>query len=87
MEPGDDRELHDLLKEWRVAGAPRSLDERVLQRRAPSWRAMLTGSIRIPVPMALAAAAILFVLTAALLTRRHLRNRRHPPSVWRTSGR
>jgi hypothetical protein len=70
MEPGDDRELHDLLKEWRVAGAPRSLDERVLERCAPSWRAMLTGSIRIPVPVALAAAAILFVLTAALLTRK-----------------
>lgn len=69
MEPGDDQELHDLLKEWRVDGAPRSLDERVLQRRAPSWRATLTGSIRIPVPMALAAVAILFVLTAALLTR------------------
>jgi hypothetical protein len=69
MEPGDDRELRDLLKEWRVDGAPRSLDERVLQRRAPSWPAMLTGSIRIPVPMALAAAATLFVLTVALLTR------------------
>lgn len=69
MEPGDDRELHDVLKEWRVADAPRSLDERVLQRRAPSWRAMLTRSIRIPVPMALAAAAILLVLTVALLTR------------------
>jgi hypothetical protein len=70
MEPGDDRELHDLLKEWRVTGAPRSLDQRVLQRRAPWWRALLKGSIRIPVPMALAAAVILFLLTAALLTRK-----------------
>jgi len=52
-----------------VAGTPQSLDDRVLQRRAPWWRAMLTGSIRIPAPMALAAAAILFALTAALLTR------------------
>lgn len=67
MEPGDDRELRDLLKEWRVADAPRSLDERVLQPRAQWWRALLTGSIRIPVPVALAVAALLLVLTVAWL--------------------
>jgi hypothetical protein len=69
MEPNDDRELRDLLREWRVANAPRSLDERVLQPRAPLWQALFTGSIRIPVPVALAVAAILLALTAGFLQR------------------
>jgi len=66
MEPDDDRELNELLKEWRVADAPRSLDERVLGRR-PWWRTLLTGSIRIPVPVALAVAAGLLIMAVALL--------------------
>jgi hypothetical protein len=68
MEPGDDKELHNLLKEWHVPDAPRSLDERVLRRQQAWWRVLLTGSIRIPVPVALAV-TILFIMMATILVR------------------
>jgi hypothetical protein len=50
-----DRELGDLLREWKVGDAPASLEERVLGRKQPWWRFLLTGSIRVPVPLAAAA--------------------------------
>ncbi|SRR5579883_372301 len=67
MEPDDDKDLHKLLKEWQVPDAPRSLDERVLRKRQAWWRILLTGSIRIPVPVALAAAVILIAMATVLL--------------------
>jgi hypothetical protein len=73
MEPVDDRELRDLLKQWRAPDTPRSLDERVLRPPAPLWRLLLTGWIRIPVPVALGVTAILLVLMVALL--------RQPPTA------
>jgi hypothetical protein len=70
MEPGDDPKLGELLKEWRVTGAPPSLDERVLGRPKPWWSFLLTGSLRIPVPVGVAIAALLLVMAAALLRQR-----------------
>jgi len=70
MEPEDDQKLSELLQEWRVTGAPPSLDERVLGRPKTWWRFLLTGSIRIPVPVGVAIAALLLVMTAALLRQR-----------------
>jgi hypothetical protein len=62
MEPKDDRQLRKLLQEWRVEDAPESLDARVLGPRQapfkdPWWRSLWTGSIRIPMPIALSCAA------------------------------
>jgi hypothetical protein len=70
MEPTDDPKLSELLREWRLPGAPPALDARVLGKRA-SWRSyLLTGSIRIPVPVGLATAAILLVMAGALMRAR-----------------
>ena len=57
MEPTDDPKLSKLLREWQVSGAPASLDARVLSAHKGWWRFLLTGSIRIPVPVGVAIAA------------------------------
>lgn len=59
-DPEKDRELAPLLHEWSVPALPDSLDERVLRsfrERRPRfslWRRFLTGSVRVPLPVALA---------------------------------
>lgn len=65
----DDKKLSQLLKEWQLPGAPASLDARILGPRKPWWKLLLTGSIRIPVPVAFAIAAALVVMGIALLRR------------------
>jgi hypothetical protein len=65
----DDKKLSELLKAWQLPGAPASLDARVLGPRTPWWKLLLTGTIRIPVPVAFALAAALVVMGIALLHR------------------
>ena len=67
MEPQDDPELSKVLKEWRVTGAPPSLDTRVLGRRTAWWSFVLTGSIRVPVPVGIALAALVLMMAATLI--------------------
>jgi hypothetical protein len=70
MEPTDDPKLSELLREWQVSGAPPSLDVRVLGVRR-RWRSLLlTGSIRVPAPVAVAVAIILLVMAGALIRER-----------------
>jgi hypothetical protein len=57
MEPEDDPRLSKLLREWKVEDAPRSLDNRVLAAGRPWWRVLITKSIRVPAPIAVAFAA------------------------------
>lgn len=63
MQPNDDfrqedAQLRELLREWPAPPAPDSLEARVLppqavrERRAPWWRFLLNGYIRVPVPVA-----------------------------------
>ena len=59
MEPLDDKELNGLLREWKAPDAPPSLQRRVLPRPRSRWRWFLTGSIRIPAPVGIAAIVIL----------------------------
>src|SRR5690349_5277711 len=67
MEPKDDAELSKLLREWKVEDAPRSLDERVLGARRPWWKALLAGSVRVPMPVVVGFAVLLVAMSAALL--------------------
>lgn len=67
MEPSDDPKLSELLKEWQVSGAPRSLDARVVGPRTSWWSFLLTGSIRVPVPVSVAVALALVLMAAALM--------------------
>lgn len=70
MENDDDPKLRELLREWRAPGAPRSLDERVLGLRKPSWTFLLTGSIQVPVPVGLAITLVVMMMGAALFRQR-----------------
>lgn len=54
MEPMDDRELTAMLQEWKTPEAPARLRDAVLPRPVRWWRA----EIRIPVPVAIAAALL-----------------------------
>jgi hypothetical protein len=60
-----DPELARLLEEWAVPGVPDTLDRRVHASyrahigRVPFWKRFLTTSIRIPLPVALAALLLL----------------------------
>src|ERR1022692_4390167 len=67
MEHDDGRKFRELLPDWRGPGVPKSLDERVLGLRRPWCTFLLTGSIRIPVPVGLALAGILLALAGILL--------------------
>lgn len=61
MEPMDDRELSQLLRRWKAPETPSSLSRRVLPPKTSGWRWLLTGSIRIPVPLGMAAVLVLAV--------------------------
>ncbi len=67
MEPLNDRELDELLRQWPARPAPDSLTRRIRHaQRGPWWQWLLTGSIRIPVPLALGAALVLALAFFAL---------------------
>jgi hypothetical protein len=76
MEPvddlGADPQLSALLKEWQISDAPLLLDSRILCPRKTWWRFLLTGWIRIPVPVAVLAGAILLIMAAVLVRQRTL---------------
>jgi hypothetical protein len=62
MEPLDEKELNHLLQTWEAPAAPQSLEDRVLSARRPKWRWwkwLVTGSIRIPVPVGVAVVGLL----------------------------
>jgi hypothetical protein len=68
MEPLDDRELNHLLKQWKAPATPASIHSivkgghRVLPRRAPWWRWLFVGAIRVPVPVMVAIVAVVALL-------------------------
>ena len=63
MEPLDDEELNAFLREWQAPPAPPSLGEKFFPTiaSAPWWRWLVGGTIRIPVPAAIAVVAILLI--------------------------
>jgi hypothetical protein len=58
MEPLDEKELSQLLRQWKAPDAPSSLEHRVMPRPVPSWKWLFTGTIRVPVPLGIAAVLI-----------------------------
>ena len=55
MDPLNEKELSSLLRRWKSPEAPSSLRGVVLPRRLSWWRWLMTGTIRIPVPLGVAA--------------------------------
>jgi hypothetical protein len=66
MEPNDDPQLRQVLREWQVPDAPPSLDARVLGGRRSWLRFLLTGRIRVPIPVGLAVVAALIAMSISL---------------------
>ena len=58
----DDRELNRLLREWKAPDAPPHLRHRRANRSWLDW--LLTGAIRVPVPVGLAVLVLAVVWTA-----------------------
>jgi hypothetical protein len=79
MEPEDDPQLHQLLRQWEAPNAPPSLDDRVLGGRISWWRFLLTGQIRVPVPLGLAMVAALIAM-GVFLARDRERAAAPPPA-------
>ncbi|MGH9632509.1 MAG: hypothetical protein ACRD7E_29740 [Bryobacteraceae bacterium] len=55
----NDDELRSMLRTWQAPPAPESLHARVFRRRWPSFQWLLSGEIRLPVPVALALLCLL----------------------------
>jgi hypothetical protein len=71
MEPLDDRELSQVLREWKAPATPPHLRAPRQPSRRPSWwRWLMTGTIRIPVPVGLALVALLAAVWMYSITRR-----------------
>jgi len=68
----DDARLHELLREWRAPETPQSLEAAVLESRTPWWKFLVTGSIRVPVPV------VYFVTALVLLAGWQLVKPAHP---------
>jgi hypothetical protein len=73
MEPLNDEQLKEILREWRAPEVPAGLWPRLESRCRPRWwRWLLTGSVRIPVPALLLALTALAVILFAM-------RKPHPP--------
>jgi hypothetical protein len=59
MEPLNENELDELLRKWEAPGAPPSLKRHVFPVRASWWAWLFRGTIRVPVPLVLAAAVLI----------------------------
>jgi hypothetical protein len=67
MQPLNDDELRGLLRQWHAPPTPSGIESRVLAvaNRSPFkryWRWLATGSIRVPVPVGIAACILLLLL-------------------------
>jgi hypothetical protein len=57
-----DDELRSVLRIWKAQPAPESLRGRVLPRRSIWTRWLISGEIRVPVPIAVAALCLLLLI-------------------------
>jgi hypothetical protein len=71
MQPLNDEELRNVMKKWVAPATPANLESRVMAatHSAPWWRWLVTGSIRVPVPV-LAGCLILMLLLAVQILHR-----------------
>ncbi len=66
-DPGRDPALKRVLEEWHAPAVPETLDARVmasyrrLGKRRAWWERFFTSSVRVPLPVAVAVLALLFV--------------------------
>ena len=54
----EDRDLNQLLREWKAPDAPAHVSPPQAPRREAWWRWLLTGNVRVPVPVCVAIAVL-----------------------------
>jgi hypothetical protein len=59
MEPLNDDELNKLLDRWEAPARPHSLRLKVFASKPSLWRRLWTGSLRVPIPVAVGAALLI----------------------------
>jgi len=62
MEPLDDKELNRLLQQWKAPATPAGIEKKVFSRREPWWKWLISGAIRVPVPVVVALVAMMALL-------------------------
>ena len=63
MDSGEDPQLSRLLREWQAPEAPAGLKPPLVAPRNAWWQFLISGEIRVPVPLGLAVLAALIVLS------------------------
>jgi hypothetical protein len=82
MEPLSDRELDELLREWGAPPAPETLKRKVRRsRRGAWWKWLLTGSVRVPVPLTLALAVAFVAMLIVATIRGSAKNVARQPAT------
>lgn len=62
MEPLDDNELNQLLRQWKTPATPEKIGQRVSPRTGSWWRWLIAGTIRVPVPVVIVMVAALVLM-------------------------
>jgi hypothetical protein len=70
MEPGNDPQLKDLLREWQIPNAPEALEQRVFGQPRPWWRILMSLRVRVPLPVAIAFSVALVWLAVVVVRNR-----------------
>lgn len=65
MEPLNDDELQQLIPSWKAHGTPQALHRRIFGPRRSRWAWLMTGAVRVPVPVCAAVVLALLWLVSA----------------------
>jgi hypothetical protein len=81
VEPLSDKELDDLLRHYVAPAAPPTLEARFFPQAQPLpwWRWLASGSLRVPVPLVVAAVVLLAVSAVFSLAQRKPALQPSPP--------
>ena len=68
MEPLNDDELRELIPSWKAPGTPEGMHSRIFGTRRSRWAWLMTGAIRVPVPVCAAIVLVLLWLVSGRMT-------------------
>ena len=68
MEPLNDDELQQLIPSWKAPGTPDGMHSRIFGTRRSRWAWLMTGAVRVPVPVCAAIVLVLLWLVSARMT-------------------
>lgn len=68
MEPLNDDELQQLIPSWQAPATPEGMHRRIFGTRRSRWAWLMTGAVRVPVPVCAAIVLVLLWLVSARTT-------------------